>query len=57
MLFDEVKFYSVTMKQFDFFQVEMEGLTGRIKFDPRGFRSDFDLEIIELKKEGLYRYV
>ena len=37
------------------FQVEMEGLTGRIKFDPRGFRSDFDLEIIELKKEGLFK--
>ena len=33
----------------------MDGLTGRIKFDTRGFRSDFDLEIIELKKEGLYR--
>jgi hypothetical protein len=33
----------------------MEGLTGRIKFDSRGFRSDFDLEIIELKKEGLCR--
>ena len=55
MLFEKVNFYSVTIKLSDFFQVEMEGLTGRIKFDPRGFRSDFDLEIIELKKEGLYR--
>ena len=35
----------------------MDGLTGRIKFDTRGFRSDFDMEIIELKKEGLTRLV
>ena len=34
---------------------EMEGLTGRIKFDSRGFRTDFDLEIVELKKEGLVK--
>ncbi|XP_044006778.1 glutamate receptor ionotropic, kainate 2 isoform X4 [Aphidius gifuensis] len=34
--------------------VEMKGLTGLIKFDHQGFRSDFMLDIIELNsKEGL----
>ena len=33
--------------------VEIEGLTGRIKFDQDGQRSDFQLEIVELKKHGL----
>ncbi|PBC34948.1 Glutamate receptor, ionotropic kainate [Apis cerana cerana] len=34
--------------------VEMTGLTGTIKFDHQGFRSDFILDIIELNnKEGL----
>lgn len=31
----------------------MKGLTGTIKFDQRGLRTDFQLEIIELKKDGL----
>lgn len=34
-------------------KVEMRGLTGVIKFDHQGFRSDFVLDIIELSKEGL----
>ena len=34
-------------------QVEMDGLTGRIKFDQRGQRTDFELDIIELKRDGL----
>ncbi|KAJ8910748.1 hypothetical protein NQ315_017205, partial [Exocentrus adspersus] len=33
--------------------VEMRGLTGVIKFDHQGFRSDFVLDIIELSREGL----
>ena len=33
----------------------MEGLTGPIKFDARGFRTDFSLDIIELKQEGLVK--
>ena len=33
--------------------VEIDGLTGRIKFDQEGQRSDFQLEIVELKKHGL----
>ena len=33
----------------------MQGLTGKIKFDSRGFRTDFNLDIVELKKEGLVR--
>ena len=33
----------------------MEGLTGNIKFDTLGFRSDFVLEVVELKKEGLVK--
>ena len=33
-----------------FKQVEMEGLPGTIKFDQHGLRSDFKLEIVELKK-------
>ena len=31
----------------------MEGLSGKIKFDGAGFRSDFSLDIVELKREGL----
>ena len=33
----------------------MEGLTGPIKFDARGFRTDFNMDIIELKQEGLIK--
>ena len=33
----------------------MDGLSGKIKFDAAGFRSDFQLEIVELKKEGLVK--
>ena len=44
-MFDEIKIV---------FQVEMTGLSGVIKFDHQGFRSDFVLDIIELNsKEGL----
>jgi len=32
---------------------ESMGLTGRIKLNDFGFRTDFDLEIVELKNEGL----
>ena len=35
--------------------VEMKGLTGQVKFDQRGLRTDFKLEIIELKKHGLVK--
>ncbi|GBP84886.1 Glutamate receptor ionotropic, kainate 2 [Eumeta japonica] len=35
--------------------VEMKGLTGVIKFDHQGFRSDFTLDIIELTRDGLYK--
>ncbi|XP_039754691.1 glutamate receptor ionotropic, kainate 2 isoform X2 [Pararge aegeria] len=35
--------------------VEMKGLTGVIKFDHQGFRSDFTLDIIELTREGLQK--
>ena len=31
----------------------MDGLSGKIKFDGAGFRSDFKLDIVELKREGL----
>lgn len=31
----------------------MRGLTGVIKFDHQGFRSDFLLDIVELSKDGL----
>ncbi|PNF30869.1 Glutamate receptor ionotropic, kainate 2 [Cryptotermes secundus] len=33
--------------------VEMQGLTGVIKFDNQGFRSNFVLDIVELSKDGL----
>ena len=33
----------------------MKGLTGIIKFDQHGLRTDFTLEIVELKKDGLVR--
>ena len=32
---------------------DINGLTGRIKFDENGHRQDFELEIVELKKHGL----
>jgi hypothetical protein len=31
----------------------MEGLTGKIKFDQQGLRTEFTLQILELKKHGL----
>lgn len=31
----------------------MQGLTGTIKFDNQGFRTNFLLDVIELNKEGL----
>lgn len=31
----------------------MNGLTGKIKFDQKGQRTDFELDIIELKRDGL----
>eukprot|EP00094_Tigriopus_californicus_P003973 TCALIF_03827-PA protein Name:"Similar to GRIK2 Glutamate receptor ionotropic, kainate 2 (Macaca fascicularis)" AED:0.16 eAED:0.16 QI:0/0.7/0.45/1/0.8/0.81/11/0/556 len=36
-------------------KVEMQGLTGKIKFDQHGLRTDFELEITELKKDGLVK--
>ncbi len=33
--------------------MELDGLTGRIKFDQQGLRTGFYLQIIELKKSGL----
>ncbi|KAL1455591.1 hypothetical protein WDU94_009675 [Cyamophila willieti] len=33
----------------------MQGLTGTIKFDNQGFRTNFLLEVIELSKEGLQK--
>ena len=35
------------------YQVELEGLTGKIKFDQQGLRTEFTLQIVELKKHGL----
>ena len=34
-------------------KVEVEGLTGNIKFDEWGLRTEFELQIVELKKHGL----
>ena len=31
----------------------MQGLTGVVKFDVKGLRTEFELEIVELKKHGL----
>lgn len=33
----------------------MRGLTGDIKFDHQGFRSDFKLDILELSEQGLVK--
>lgn len=35
------------------FQVEMEGLTGSIKFDARGLRTNFRLNLVEMHATGL----
>ncbi len=40
---------------FVYLKVELDGLTGKIKFDSRGLRVDFELEIVELKKDGLQK--
>ena len=45
----------LTLLFFSALKVEMDGLTGRIKFDSLGFRTDFDLEIVELRKDGLFK--
>lgn len=37
----------------DSFQSEMEGLTGLIKFDTAGFRSNFQLDIVRVTENGL----
>ena len=37
------------------FQVDLDGLTGKVKFDQFGLRTDFQLEIVELKKKGLQK--
>ena len=33
--------------------VEINGLTGKVKFDKHGIRTDFTLDIVELKRQGL----
>ena len=33
----------------------MKGLTGKIKFDQHGLRTGFELDIIELKRDGLVK--
>jgi hypothetical protein len=38
-------------------KVEMEGLTGKVNFDQEGFRSNFMLDIVELRKEGLTKVI
>ena len=40
-----------------YLQVEMKGLTGTIKFDQHGLRTDFTLEVVELKKDGLVKVI
>ncbi len=35
----------------------MEGLTGKVNFDQEGFRSNFMLDIVELRKEGLTKVI
>lgn len=34
-------------------QIAIQGLTGTVRFDSRGFRSDFALRVLELSKHGL----
>ena len=48
-------FAKVDFTNFFLLQVEMKGLTGTIKFDQHGLRTDFTLEIVELKKDGLVK--
>lgn len=38
-----------------FFQSELKGMSGIIKFDHQGFRTNFKLDIIELTRDGLRR--
>ena len=33
----------------------MKGLTGNLKFDQHGLRAGFELDIIELKRDGLVK--
>lgn len=36
-------------------QVRLTGLTGRLEFDREGFRTAFDLDIVEISKDGLIK--
>ncbi len=47
----------ISVKVNVFFKVELDGLTGRIKFDQQGLRTGFYLQIIELKKSGLQQVI
>lgn len=35
--------------------ISVKGLTGTVSFDPQGFRSDFDLDIMALRSDGLQK--
>lgn len=56
-LFGEIKkdlFIEIVMVFFLPLQAHWEGLTGRITFNKsNGLRTDFDLDVISLKEEGL----
>lgn len=36
-----------------FLQVELDGLTGTIKFDEDGLRSEFEVDVLEVMSHGL----
>lgn len=38
---------------YDLFQTEWDGLTGKVKFDENGKRTDFTVDLVELTSEGL----
>lgn len=37
--------------------MEIDGLTGTIKFDSDGFRSDFEIEVIEVVAYGFEKVI
>lgn len=45
--------YSISNFYIYIFQTEMEGLTGLIKFDTSGFRTNFQLDVVRVTEKGL----
>lgn len=48
-----ISYRAFTITIIHIFQKEFKGLTGKIKFDQEGFRTDIELELVDLTQNGL----